>query len=108
MFFEILPVRWENWLWKWTQVVKNGQKQFFYKKLNNFTLGPTRELIFPLDYSSLVILTENNHPRPGSFLTLNNYDKVYIAKNYIKKTACNDLLILFYWSLWQTWLIIEV
>ena len=35
-FAEILPVRWENRLWRWTQEAKNGQNQFFCGKLKNF------------------------------------------------------------------------
>ena len=29
----------------------------------------------------------------------NNFNKVYIAKNNIK-TACNDVLVLFWWRFW--------
>ena len=115
-FFEILPVRWENRLWMWTQVVKYGQNRYFCGKLNNFFLRPARELILALKYSHLNVLTGKYHSRPGKILYVekkdlkvtkdrffrhgilstfrkshfstmnieNNYNKVYIAKNYIE------------------------
>ena len=51
-------------------MVKNGQNQYFCGKLNNFFLGPARELIFSLKYSYLNVLTGKYHPRPGKIYTL--------------------------------------
>ena len=99
--FEILPVRWENRLWMWTQVVKNGQNRYFCGKLNNFFLRPARELIFSLKYSSLLVLTGKYHPRPGKNL--------YVEKNDHKVTKIrffgHGLLTTFRKSHFRPWIL---
>ena len=77
-FFEVLPVRWENRLWRWTQLAKNGQNQYFCGKMNNFFLRPASELIFSLKYSSWEVITGKNHPRPEK--------KLYVEQNDLKMT----------------------
>ena len=89
-FFEILPVRWENWQWRRTQVVKNGQKRYFCGKMNNFLLGPARELIFSLKYSYLNILTGKTTPAQG---------KIYALTKMTSKWPKNDFSDMEFWLL---------
>ena len=69
-FFEILSVRWENRLWRWTRVVENDQNQYFCgKPINFFSFQPESSLlIFSPKYASSSVLTGNNHPRPRKIL----------------------------------------
>ena len=77
-FFEILTVRWENRLWRWTQVVKKGQNRYLCGKVIYFFLRPARELIFSLKYFPLSVLTGKYHPCPGR--------KTYVDKKVLKFT----------------------
>ena len=59
--FDILPVCWENRLWRRRQVSKNCRKRYVCEKLKTFLLRAASELIISLKRNPLNSLTENNH-----------------------------------------------
>ena len=55
-------------------MVENRQNRYFTEKKNNFLLRAVTQLISPLKYSFLNVLTGNNHPRRGKNLQVENND----------------------------------